>query len=187
MNAEQKPKPRRNPIAQYFADIWSGIATTYTGMRLTLRYFFSKPVTLKYPEQRPVVPETHRGLHAYYEEKCGLCRRCAMVCPVDCITIETAGRGKDQIATKFAIDYSRCLFCNLCAEACQSAAIVLTESYDLSGGSREGCKREFARPKSEQEIAELNERIAKKAAEKARAAQENPVKKAKPEEGGAGE
>lgn len=185
MNAQLKPK--RSPLGQYFADIWSGISTTYSGMRLTLGYFFSKPVTLRYPEERPIIPPTHRGIHGYREENCSLCRRCALVCPVDCIKIETVGRGKDQIAVHFTIDYSRCLFCNLCAEACQTDALVLTEGYNLAAGSREQCGRELARPKSDAEVEEVKDRIAKKDAEKAKAAQEAAEKKAREQQEGAKE
>ena len=183
-----KPAPRRNPFLQYFADIWAGVTTTWAGMRLTLEYFFSKPVTLQYPEQRPVIPPTHRGIHAYFEEKCALCRRCVIVCPVECIKIETLGRGKDQMALEFSIDYSRCLFCNLCAEACQSDALVLSDAYDLACGSRDDCRRNMAREKTPEEIQSLKERIAQKEAEKARLAKEAAEKKAQeqpPQEGAA--
>ncbi|MBP8128133.1 MAG: 4Fe-4S binding protein [Candidatus Hydrogenedentes bacterium] len=178
-------KRRRNPLAQYFADIWAGIVTTYAGMRLTLGYFFSKPVTLRYPEQRPVIPPTHRGIHTYDEDSCTICRRCAMVCPVDCIDIETVGRGKDQLMLHFRIDYARCLFCNLCAEGCQSSGLKLTEGYNLATGSRALCVRELARPKTEEEIQAVKDRIAQKDAEKAaKAAREALDKKAKEQQEG---
>lgn len=185
MSAQLKPK--RSPFVQYFADIWLGISTTYSGMRLTLGYFFSKPVTMRYPEERPIIPPTHRGIHAYHEEKCSICRRCVLVCPVDCIKIETVGRGKDQLAVHFEIDYARCLFCNLCAEACQTGALVLTEGYNLAAGSREQCSHDVARPKSEAEIQEVKDRIAQKDAEKAKAAQEAAERKAKERQEGAKE
>ncbi len=174
MNAElkAKPKPRYTPVVQYFADIWDGISTTCVGMRLTLGYLFSKNVTLRYPEARPVMPATSRGFHTYEEGKCSLCQRCVTSCPVDCITFEAVGRGKDRLLTQFSIDYSRCIFCNLCAEVCPEGGLVLTEAYDMARGTRAECQLEFARPKTQAEIDEVNERVAKKAAEKAAKAAE---------------
>jgi len=108
-----------------------------------------------------------------------------MVCPVDCIDIETVGRGKDQLMLHFRIDYARCLFCNLCAEGCQSSGLKLTEGYNLATGSRALCVRELARPKTEEEIQAVKDRIAQKDAEKAaKAAREALDKKAKEQQEG---
>lgn len=174
------PRRKRHPVAQYFADIWSGIATTYVGMRLTLSYLFSPPFTMRYPEVRPVIPPGHRGLHGYDETKCTVCRLCAMNCPVDCITIEAIGRAKDAFVTRYDVDYSKCLFCNLCAEACPTSCVWLTEKYDLACGSRGACVIHLARPKTDQQVAERKALQAQKDAErKAAQAQREAEAKAK--------
>jgi len=92
--------PQRPPIVRYFGDIWDGIATTFLGMRLTIGYFFRKPVTMRYPEVRPVILPGHRGLHTFDESKCTLCHLCQNNCPVNCITVEGLGRARDTLVTR---------------------------------------------------------------------------------------
>jgi len=164
----------RNPFVQYFADIWAGVATTYLGMRLTLGYFFGRKFTMLYPEERPVIPPGHRGLHAYDESKCILCQLCVAACPVGCITLEAVGKGKDGMATRYDVDYSACLFCNMCAEACPTKCVWLSEKYDLACGSRGECVLRLARPKTDSEIAAHKDLLARKEAEKKAKQQEAP-------------
>ena len=156
----------KSPFVEYFANVWAGILTTYVGMRLTMRYFFRKSVTMEYPEVRPVIPAGHRGLHGFDESKCFICRGCEKACPVDCFSIEAIGRGKDVLITRFDIDYSRCLFCDLCTIPCPNVAIWMSERFDLAGYSRENCTVHFTRPKSAEEIAAHQAMLAKKEAEK---------------------
>jgi NADH-quinone oxidoreductase subunit I len=169
-----------HPFIQYFADIYDGITTTFKGMRLTLTYFFKPKVTMQYPEERPVVPEGHRGKHIYVEEKCTLCKACAAACPVDCIAIDSVGRGKDGLVTQFDIDYSKCLFCDLCCEACNSDCLFLGKDYDMAAAERAGCVLHFARTKSPEVIKAFQEMLAKKeAAKKAQAAAATPPQEGK--------
>ena len=159
-----------NVFFHYCADVWAGLFTTCIGMALTIRYFFSKPVTMLYPEVRPEIPRTHRGLHEFDESKCILCRLCANNCPVGCIDIESAGKGKDGMITRYDVDYGRCLFCNLCAEVCPTQCVRLTEEYSMIRGSREACVLHLSRPKTQGEIAEHAAKLARLEAEKKAAA-----------------
>jgi NADH-quinone oxidoreductase subunit I len=163
---------KRNPVAQYFSEVYQGVATTLLGMKLTLGYFFRKPVTMLYPEARPVVPKSARGLHEFDEEKCLACKQCMIVCPVDCLVIENEGRGKDSLVTRYDIDYQRCLFCNLCCEACPTEALWMTEKWDLASYSRGGLVVRFARKKTNEEIARFRAEFDAKEAEKKRKAAE---------------
>jgi NADH-quinone oxidoreductase subunit I len=57
---------------------------------------------------------------------------CATVCPAKVIEIE-AGFNPDDPAhpkypTRFEIDYSRCVFCGMCVEACPEDAIRMDPS-----------------------------------------------------------
>jgi len=175
-----QPKTRKTPMNQYFTDVWAGIKTTYIGMRLTLRYFFSTPVTLRYPEARPLIPPAHRGIHALDETKCTLCHLCAKNCPVACISAEGMGRAKDALLLRYDVDYSRCLFCNICAEACPQQCVRLTEEFNFARGTREGCVLSLARPKTDEEIAQHQALLDQKEAErKARLAQKEADRKAK--------
>jgi NADH-quinone oxidoreductase subunit I len=157
---------KRNPLSQYFADVWAGVVTTWLGMKLTLRYCVGKPVTMLYPEERPVVPRGYRGIHVFDEHKCSVCRGCAAACPVDCITIEALGRGKDVFLTRFDIDYSKCLFCDLCTPPCPTEAILMGREFDLAGYTRDDMIVKFARPKTPAEIARHEAYLAQKEAEK---------------------
>jgi len=171
---------KRNPVAQYFANIWQAIATTVLGMKVTIGYFFRKPVTLLYPEARPVVPPGARGLHEFDEDTCIACGICMTACPVDCLVIESEGRGKDSLITRYDIDYQRCLFCNLCCEPCPTNSVKMTEKWDLASYNREGCVVHFARPKSAEEIEAFKAEFARKEAEKKKKAAEAKAQKAAP-------
>ncbi len=156
----------RGPMAGYFSDLWAGIKTTYLGMRLTISYFFTTPITMKYPEEKPVIPPGHRGLHGFDEDKCTLCQMCVKNCPVECIEIEGLGRARDTFLLKYDVDYSKCLFCNICAEVCPTSCVYLTEKYNLASATRGECVLHLARPKTEAEIEEFKEKQAQKEAER---------------------
>ena len=115
------------------------------GMLITLRHLFKKPVTLQYPDERWDPPERFRGFLGLTrdfktgEENCIGCLNCEKVCPVDCITILTAGKGREMYAKEFYIDYMRCMYCGLCQEACPTTpkSIVHTHQYETVGYDRE--------------------------------------------------
>lgn len=157
---------RRNPFSQYWANVWSGIATTFIGMKLTLGYIFRKKFTMCYPEERPEVPESHRGLHKLNEQGCLVCMACAKACPVDAIKIESVGRGRDAMPTRFDVEYSKCLFCALCTESCSNSSIAMTKEWDFAGPTREGTTLSLIRAKSADEIKAHEALLAQKEAEK---------------------
>jgi NADH-quinone oxidoreductase subunit I len=165
-------------VARYFADLWAGIWTTLVGMKVTGRYLFRKPVTMRYPEERPVVPEGYRGIHALREDHCHVCQGCAKACPVACIIIESVGKGKDQLITKFQIDYSKCLFCDLCMQPCPTGSLHMTQTYDLASLTRAECVLDLMRPKSAEEIAAFQAALAAKEAEKKAKAEAEAAEKA---------
>jgi NADH-quinone oxidoreductase subunit I len=146
--------------------MWAGIFTTFLGMKLTFRHMFKPAVTLRYPEERPPVPQSHRGLHAYDETKWIGCRMCERNCPVECIKLEMVGRGKDGLITRYDVDYSKCLFCNLCAENCPTNCVWLSKSFNAACGERESCVRHLAKPKSDEDIARHMTMLAEKEAER---------------------
>lgn len=163
-NTSQASKPQS--LKAYFTDIWAGIATTALGMKVTITYFFSPTFTMRYPEVRPVIPPGHRGVHQYKDTECTCCRLCMKVCPVDCIEIDSLGRGRDVMVLDFRVDYTKCLFCNLCAEACPMGGLELGPRYNLADGSRAGCVLHFAPTKTEAEIEQFKVALAQKEAER---------------------
>lgn len=115
-----------------------------SGLALTLKVFFKKPVTIRYPhEKRPVSPG-FRGRHAMVresetgKERCVACMKCAMVCPSQCIYIKyNGGDGTPRELVKYEIEAYRCIYCGYCVEVCPMNAIVLTEHYEYSSYKRE--------------------------------------------------
>src|SRR5262247_1061162 len=109
-----------------------------TGMGITLRKLFVRPVTVQYPDQRPDVPERYRGRIILTrdpsgEERCVACYLCSAACPVDCITISAAEREDGRrYPEAFRINFNRCIFCGLCAEACPTLALQMTTEFEMA-------------------------------------------------------
>jgi len=121
----------------------------FGGLKVTLRHFFKKTVTMQYPEQRWVVPEGYRGAPYLVKDqadrvKCVSCQLCEFVCPPKAIRITPPGPTPDPTVgnvekqpKEFEIDMLRCIFCGYCQEVCPEEAIFLMQDYSLVGQSRE--------------------------------------------------
>ncbi len=139
-------------MSRYFRNIYQTVTTILIGMRITLRYYFAKTVTLQYPDVAPVLQPRFRGFHYYEIEKCIACDQCARACPVDCIYIEKSGPRKIDKASgvakggamqRYAIDYAKCMFCGLCTEPCPTDCIHMGDNHDLSSYDRASLVIEF--------------------------------------------
>ena len=106
------------------------------GLGYTLRNFFTKPITLQYPDETTKRSARWRGLHrlnmdANGELKCVACGLCAAICPSQAISIVPyEEEGQTRYPKKFVVDELRCVFCGFCQEACPKDAISLTGVYD---------------------------------------------------------
>jgi NADH-quinone oxidoreductase subunit I len=127
----------------YFSDIYLSLKSIAIGMGITLRYAFSKPVTIQYPDRKIDFAPRFRGIHEFEAAKCIACDLCAKACPVDCIYIDYTGRGKNAKLLRYAIDYSKCMFCALCTEPCPVECIHMGKLHDLSAFSRDDMVVEF--------------------------------------------
>jgi NADH-quinone oxidoreductase subunit I len=106
------------------------------GLRVTLRNFFVKKVTVQYPEEKTPQSPRFRGLHALRrypngEERCIGCKMCEAVCPALAITIESDERPDGTRRTsRYDIDLFKCIYCGFCEEACPVDAIVETRIFE---------------------------------------------------------
>jgi len=72
------------------------------------------------------------GMPRFAPEKCGDgCDDCAAVCPTSAITVRKGIGGQERLA----VDYGRCVVCQLCVEACPSDAAIT--SFDWAFGARQ--------------------------------------------------
>lgn len=108
-----------------------------TGIWDVFRHAFRKRVTVQYPEQRPALPSRYRGRIILSRdpdggERCVACYLCAVACPVDCIALQAkqdaTGRRYPEF---FRINFSRCIFCGYCEDACRTYAIQLTPDFEI--------------------------------------------------------
>jgi NADH-quinone oxidoreductase subunit I len=118
------------------------------GFKVTLRHFFSKKITMQYPEEKWVVPPGYRGAPYLVKDqdnrvKCVSCQLCEFVCPPKAIRITppgpvgSPGAGNVEKGPKeFDINMLRCIFCGFCQEVCPEEAIFLMKDYSLTGTSR---------------------------------------------------
>lgn len=113
------------------------------GLALTLSRFFSRPVTVQYPEERRPASERWRGIHYFDpdergETKCLACGLCVVVCPPRAIRLRAveADDGR-RYPEAYEIDAIRCIYCGLCQEACPVDAIKLSRRYDVVDYRRE--------------------------------------------------
>jgi len=139
----------------YFYNIFNTLKTIWIGMRITLRYCFSKSVTIHYPFEKLAFAPRYRGIHEFELDKCIACDLCAKACPVDCIYIDKSGARKIDKKTgkvdpsggelvRYAIDYQKCMFCALCTEPCPTDCIHMGKNHDLSAYTRGDMVVEFA-------------------------------------------
>lgn len=106
------------------------------GLKLTGKYFFSRKITIQYPEEETPRSVRFRGIHALRrypngEERCIACKLCEAVCPALAITIQSEEREDGSRRTSlYEIDLFKCIYCGFCEESCPVDAIVETGYAD---------------------------------------------------------
>ncbi len=134
-------------IKQYLTDIYQGIRSLLTGMRMTGYYFThhkKEEITEQYPDNRltlnlaerfrgeVVMPHDENNEHA-----CTGCTACELACPNGTIKIITKqeltaeGKKKKAIDT-FVYHLELCTMCNLCIVACPTDAIKMAQTFEHS-------------------------------------------------------
>lgn len=129
-------------LRAYLKDVYLGTKSVITSCFTAIPYLmsageFRKEVTEQYPD--PIssrtaddLPPRSRGLLFNEIDKCTGCKECEVVCPTQCIRVETepgADSSKIWVST-FDINFSSCIFCGLCVEACLPQSLVHTKKYE---------------------------------------------------------
>ena len=99
------------------------------------RQIFKRPFTSLYPFEDRIYPERTRGRHIHVRQNCTACAQCVRACPVVAITIDKEDKMYEKDAA-LHFDYTRCIFCGLCVDACRFDALFHTPIVDLSEGDR---------------------------------------------------
>jgi len=129
-------------------DTYHGVIGIVRAMGVTLRYLFTKPITVQYPEEPIQVYPRFRARHELQRHPDGLevcvgCGLCAAVCPAKAIYVE-AGENTEQeryshgerYARVYEINMTRCIFCGYCEEACPTGALKLGHEFALADYDR---------------------------------------------------
>ncbi len=169
-------------MSEYINNIIYGLKSFVTGMKLTMHHFRNKKElvsTLQYPNEKWPIPDRNIGfeneeynlirsrLHVDIDDCIG-CLQCERACPVDCIKIDSIKppKGSDidcgmtsndtqkkMIVSRFTIDMSECMYCNLCVYPCPEECIYMVGGpnegkheidYEFSQYKRDGMIFEFA-------------------------------------------
>ncbi len=143
---------RSRVVSKKTMNFWERIylPAIFGGMWITIKHFFKKKATLRYPEETREFSKVYRGLHVLKRDENGAerytaCGLCAVACPAEAITMVAAERKKDEkglyreekYAAIYEINMLRCIFCGLCEEACPKEAIFLTDRITPSNFERE--------------------------------------------------
>lgn len=119
----------------------AGLKALLGGMGVTFRHMLRKPVTQRYPHEKPVMSTGYRSAIKLinFEETnshdCVACLQCEKICPSFCIKIdgEKVDGLKKKRATVFEMDFALCSLCGLCLDVCPTTTLEYSKIYDVVG------------------------------------------------------
>jgi NADH-quinone oxidoreductase subunit I len=128
-----------------FKDTVGGLLSLLIGLKITIKEFFKKSITLQYPHQSLKMTERYRGHIELVRDPetgkavCIACKVCEKACPSDCITVEGMKfeGDKRKSVTAFKLDFTKCSLCGSCIEACKSEAIEFSKQYNQASVNKE--------------------------------------------------
>ncbi|WP_339811062.1 4Fe-4S binding protein [uncultured Imperialibacter sp.] len=149
-------------IANYFHEIYDGVASLLRGMKVTGKYMVSpgEVVTQQYPENRATLQmfDSFKGeLVMPHDEnnqnKCTACNSCARKCPNGSIEVISArvegedGRSK-RVLDRYIYHLDMCTFCGLCVQACEEGAIEFSQEFEHAVFNRDNLVKQLNKPGS---------------------------------------
>lgn len=149
-----------NGFKKYITDIFIAIKNLMGGMRVTWKEFWTKKVTMEYPENREtlvisdrwkselIMPHDENNEHA-----CTACGICMMNCPNGTIivtsdTVQTEEGKKKKVLNKHIWNYGSCTYCNLCVITCPSDAIIFNNDFEGAVYNKEKFVHQLNQPGS---------------------------------------
>lgn len=169
----------------YIGRVWGGFTSLLTGLGITVREMFKRPVTYRYPhEDTPLSPNYRSAIKLIrFDETnshdCVACLACERICPSFCISIEGGKVDgiKKKRAEKFDMDFALCSLCGLCIDVCPTTTLEYSKLYDEAGYNRDwnfdlleefrGYETRFREEQAERERIAVEEKKKKAAAAKA--------------------
>lgn len=157
--------------------VFRGARSLLSGMGVTIRHFFRKPVTVEYPRKEAPISKVQRNAIVLIEKddigshNCIACLQCEKICPSNCISI--TGSRQEGLAFKrpdtFDLNFALCSECGLCLDVCPTDTLGYSKQYDKAGYSREDFFHDLLDPwkdKEEQALENLREAERKKKEER---------------------
>ena len=164
-------------MAAYFKDLWLGITTILAGMQVTFLHLFEKAVTVQYPHETLQMYPRARAMLINTIETCECCYKCQRICPVNIFVIKgvradkdedlgmlPTGKPKQMHILDFDIDFTKCLYCALCTDVCETESLHWVSPQEPSTFTRGELYKSFADMPEEEKKRLLEKEAAKKAA-----------------------
>lgn len=149
----------------YIGEIFGGVKTLLTGMKVTGSYFFPSLfgkkyiITREYPDEPAIVMDRFKGEVVMWhndnnEHRCTGCQACEIACPNGSIEIiwdrvlnEETGK-KVKVIDKHIYHLGMCTMCNLCIQACPTNAIMWSTNFHNSTYDRSKLTKVLNKPGS---------------------------------------